>query len=135
MTREQPSAPAGQLVETVITPPVVAAVAAHAAAKVPGVARLEPGLRGLAGSLTRIARQRIKGLEPAPTEGVRAFVDHDPPDVRVEIDLSVSGLDQAAATAQAVQRAVSRAVTEATGLVPSAVSVSILDIEIRGGLL
>ena len=135
MTREQPSAPAGQLVETVIAPPVIAAVAAHAAAKVPGVARLEPGLRGLAGSLTRIARQRIKGLEPAPTEGVRAFVEHDPPDVRVEIDLSVSGLDQAAATAQAVQRAVSRAVTEATGLVPSAVSVSILDIEIRGGLL
>jgi uncharacterized alkaline shock family protein YloU len=135
MTREQPSAPAGQLVETVITPPVLAAVAAHAAAKVPGVARLEPGLRGLAGSLTRIARQKIKGLDPAPTEGVRAFVDHDPPDVRVEIDLSVTGLDQAAATAQAVQRAVGRAVTEATGLIPSAVSVTVLDIEIRGGLL
>ncbi|MEU3622188.1 hypothetical protein BS329_39245 [Amycolatopsis coloradensis] len=133
MTPEQ--APAGQLVETVIAPPVVAAVAAHAAAKVPGVVRLEPGLRGLAGSLTRIARQRVKGLEPAPTEGVRAFVEHDPPDVRVEIDLSLSGLDQAAATAQTVQRAVSRAVTEATGLTPSAVSVSILDIEIRGGLL
>ncbi|WET81594.1 Asp23/Gls24 family envelope stress response protein [Amycolatopsis sp. QT-25] len=125
-------APAGQLTETVISPPVIAAVAAHAAAKVPGVVRLEPGLRGLAGSLTRIARQRIKGLEPAPTEGVRAFVDQD--GVRVEIDLSLSGLDQAAATATAVQRAVSRAVTEATGLTPSAVSVSILDIEIRGGL-
>ncbi|EME57170.1 Asp23/Gls24 family envelope stress response protein [Amycolatopsis decaplanina] len=133
MTREQ--APAGQLVETVIAPPVIAAVAAHAAARVPGVVRLEPGLRGLAGSLTRIARQRIKGLEPAPTEGVRAFVEHDPPDVRVEIDLSLSGLDQAAATAQVVQRAVGKAVTEATGLTPSAVSVSILDIEIRGGLL
>ncbi|AGM04746.1 Asp23/Gls24 family envelope stress response protein [Amycolatopsis keratiniphila] len=133
MTREQ--APARQLVETVIAPPVIAAVAAHAAARVPGVVRLEPGLRGLAGSLTRIARQRIKGLEPAPTEGVRAFVEHDPPDVRVEIDLSLSGLDQAAATAQAVQRAVGKAVTEATGLTPSAVSVSILDIEIRGGLL
>ncbi|WP_181772557.1 Asp23/Gls24 family envelope stress response protein [Amycolatopsis pittospori] len=135
MTREQPRAAAAQLVETVITPPVIAAVAAHAAAKVPGVVRLEPGLRGLAGSLTRIARQRIKGLDPAPTEGVRAFIEHDPPDVRVEIDLSLSGLDQAAATAQAVQRAVARAVTEATGLTPSAVSVSILDIEIRGGLL
>ncbi|MFD5094810.1 Asp23/Gls24 family envelope stress response protein [Amycolatopsis thailandensis] len=133
MTREQ--APARQLVETVISPPVIAAVAAHAAARVPGVVRLEPGLRGLAGSLTRIARQRIKGLEPAPTEGVRAFVEHDPPDVRVEIDLSLSGLDQAAATAQAVQRAVGKAVAEATGLTPSAVSVSILDIEIRGGLL
>ncbi|RSN63312.1 hypothetical protein DMH01_12045 [Amycolatopsis sp. WAC 04182] len=133
MTREQ--APARPLVETVISPPVIAAVAAHAAARVPGVVRLEPGLRGLAGSLTRIARQRIKGLDPAPTEGVRAFVEHDPPDVRVEIDLSLSGLDQAAATAQAVQRAVGKAVTEATGLTPSAVSVSILDIEIRGGLL
>ncbi|MFI9457092.1 Asp23/Gls24 family envelope stress response protein [Amycolatopsis sp. NPDC052450] len=131
MTPER--APARQLIETVISPPVIAAVAAHAAAKVPGVVRLEPGLRGLAGSLTRIARQRIKGLEPAPTEGVRAVVDQD--GVRVEIDLSLSGLDQAAATAQAVQRAVSRAVTEATGLTPSAVSVSILDIEIRGGLL
>ncbi|WP_410580666.1 Asp23/Gls24 family envelope stress response protein [Amycolatopsis sp. lyj-108] len=131
MTPDQ--APARQLTETVISPPVIAAVAAHAAAKVPGVVRLEPGLRGLAGSLTRIARQRIKGLEPAPTEGVRAAVDQG--DVRVEIDLSLSGLDQAAATAQAVQRAVSQAVTEATGLTPSAVSVSILDIEIRGGLL
>ncbi|MBB5856338.1 Asp23/Gls24 family envelope stress response protein [Amycolatopsis umgeniensis] len=133
MTREQ--APAGQLVETVISPPVIAAVAAHAAAKVPGVVRLEPGLRGLAGSVTRIARQRIKGLEPAPTEGVRAFLEQDPPGVRVEIDVALSGLDQAAATAQAVQRAVSRAVTEATGLIPTAVSVTILDIEIRGGLL
>lgn len=127
MTPEPP--PSAPPIETVISSSVIAAIAAHAATKVPGVARLEPGLRGLAGSLTRIARQRIKGLDPAPTEGVRAFTEDG--EVRVEVDLATSGQVQAAATAQAVQRAVTRAVAEATGLTPAAVSVSVLDIELR----
>lgn len=52
--------------EYVIADPVIASVAARAAAGTAGVVRLEPGLRGLATAWTRAARQRWKGLEPAP---------------------------------------------------------------------
>ncbi|SDW62894.1 Uncharacterized conserved protein YloU, alkaline shock protein (Asp23) family [Amycolatopsis xylanica] len=116
--------------ESVIAEPVIAAVAAHAATTVPGVIRLEPGLRGLAGSVVRTARQKIKGLDPAPTEGVRVTVENG--EVRLEIDLTSSGFDQVAAVGQAVQRTVARAVADATGLTATAVVVSIVDIE--GGL-
>jgi uncharacterized alkaline shock family protein YloU len=113
--------------EHVITKPVVAAVAAHAASGVTGVVRLEPGVAGLVGSLARTARQRFKGLDPAPTEGVRVRLDER---VWLEVDVVTSAVDQAAAVARAVQRAVARAVTEATGLPVAAVSVAVLDIEL-----
>ncbi|MFD8493013.1 Asp23/Gls24 family envelope stress response protein [Amycolatopsis sp. NPDC059657] len=116
--------------ESVIAEPVIAAVAAYAAATVPGVIRLEPGLRGLAGSVVRTARQKIKGLDPAPTEGVRVTIEKG--EVRLEIDLTSSGFDQVAAVGQAVQRTVARAVADATGLTAASVTVSIVDIE--GGL-
>lgn len=121
----------------VIKEPVVAAVAVHAAQAVPGVVRLEPGLLGLVGSLARSASQRISGLDPAPTAGVRVSFERTlgaPPDQRVslEVDMVTSGQDQAAAVAQAVQRAVSRAVTAATGLTVTGVTVSILEIELAG---
>ncbi|MEO6085037.1 MAG: Asp23/Gls24 family envelope stress response protein [Umezawaea sp.] len=120
--------------ESVITEPVIAAIAAHAATSVAGVTRLEPGVTGLVASLARTARQRIKNLDPAPTEGVRVSVHHTPDTaaatIRLEIDLAVSGYDQAAAVAQTVQRTVARAVTAATGLSTSAVSVFVLNIEI-----
>ncbi|WNV88443.1 Asp23/Gls24 family envelope stress response protein [Umezawaea sp. Da 62-37] len=113
--------------EHVISKPVVAAVAAHAARGVVGVSRLEPGLAGLVGSVARTARQRFKGLDPAPTEGVRVHVD-----VRVwlEVDVVTSADDQAAAVGRAVQRAVARAVTNATGLAVAEVAVSVLEIEL-----
>ncbi|MFD9737942.1 Asp23/Gls24 family envelope stress response protein [Umezawaea sp. NPDC059074] len=113
--------------EHVITKPVVAAVAAHAASRVVGVVRVEPGVTGLVGSVARAARQRLKGLDPAPTEGVRVRMDGD---VRMEIDIVTSAHDQAAAVARAVQRAVTRAVTAATGLPVAAVTVCVLDIEL-----
>ncbi|MEC3976166.1 Asp23/Gls24 family envelope stress response protein [Amycolatopsis sp. H20-H5] len=122
--------------ECVLTEPVIAAIAVHATTTVAGVVRLEPGLAGLAGSLARSARQRIKGLDPAPTEGVRVEVDREDPAgpcVRLEIDLVTSAQDQAAAVAQAVQRAVTRAVAGATGLALASVSVSILDIDPGAG--
>ena len=123
-------------VESVVTEPVIAAIAAHAAASVVGVTRLEPGLSGLVTALARTARQRIKDLDPAPTEGVRVTV-HDPDGtgaiVRVEVDLVVSGQDQVVAVARAVQRAVARAVAHATGLRTSAVSVSVLDVDVHDG--
>ena len=116
---------------SVIAEPVFAAVAARAAIDVPGVARLEPGLFGLIGSLARSARGWVKGLDPAPVDGVRVAIDptDDGPVVRIEVDIVLSGLDQAAAVACAVQRAVARAVAAATGCPPAEVSVSILDID------
>lgn len=118
----------GRMTEWVVHKPVVAAVAVHAATQVAGVVRLEPGLVGLATSMARVARQKIKGLDPAPVEGVRVEIDGT--SVRVALDVVTSGQDQVAAVGQAVQRAVTSAVTTATGLTVAAVSVSILDIEL-----
>lgn len=115
------------LFECVVGSSVVAAVAVHAAVAVPGVLRVEPGLAGLLGSVVRTARQRIKGLEPAPTEGARVeFVRADT--VRVEVDVVISGQDQVAAVGRALQRAVACAVSEATGLTVAEVGVSVIDI-------
>lgn len=119
----------------VITEPVIAAVVARAAARVAGVVRLEPGVTGLASQVARAARQKINGLTPAPTEGVRVAVDQSldrsvvPSTLGVSIDLVTSGHDQAAVVAQAVQREITRAVADATGLTPQAVTVSIMDID------
>jgi uncharacterized alkaline shock family protein YloU len=119
------------LFECVVGASVVAAVAVHAAAGVPGVVRVEPGLVGLVGSMVRAARQRIKGLDPAPTEGARVEferADGGGRTVRVEVDVVISGYDQAAAVGHALQRAVASAVTQATGLTVTEVGVSIIDI-------
>jgi uncharacterized alkaline shock family protein YloU len=119
------------LFECVVGAPVVAAVAVRAAAGVPGVVRVEPGLVGLVGSVVRAARQRIKGLDPAPTEGARVEferADGGGRTVRVEVDVVISGQDQAAAVGRSVQRAVASAVTQATGLTVAEVGVSIIDI-------
>jgi len=121
------------LFECVVGASVVAAVAVHAAQTLPGVVRVEPGLFGLLGSVGRTARQRIKGLDPAPTEGARVeFAQADGENgettVRVEVDVVISGQDQATAVAHTVQRAVASAVTDATGLTVAEVDVSIIDI-------
>jgi uncharacterized alkaline shock family protein YloU len=113
--------------EFVISDAVIASVAARAAATTPGVVRLEPGLKGLVTAWTRATRQRWKGLDPAPADGVR--VRSSDGSVSIHIDIVTSALDQAAAVGQAVQRGVSRAVAEETGVGVDEVSVSILDIE------
>jgi uncharacterized alkaline shock family protein YloU len=119
--------------EARIAAPVVAAVAVRAASAVPGVVRLEPGLAGLVGSLVRNARQQLKGLDPAPTEGVRVSLDPDrAASLRLEVDVVTSGQDQVAAVAARVQRAVASEVRAATGLPVSSVIVSIMDIELTG---
>lgn len=117
-----------------IAEPVIAAIAARAAVGVPGVVRLEPGLTGLASQVARSVRQKINGLAPAPTEGVRITVDHSavPSSLRASIDMVASGYDQAGAVGRAVQREVTRAVADATGLAPQAVVVSIMDIDLYG---
>lgn len=114
--------------ESVISAPVVAAIAVDAANRLPGV-RVQPGLTDLVGSITRLARQRAKGLDPAATEGVRVrFPSED--STSIEIDIVLSGQDQAAVAARLVQQAVAGAVADATGLVVVAVQVSILDIDL-----
>jgi uncharacterized alkaline shock family protein YloU len=113
--------------EFVIADAVVAGVAARAAAMTPGVVRLEPGLKGLVTAWSRAARQRWKGLDPAPAEGVRVRTVGSV--VSVQVDIVTSAVDQAAAVGQAVQRSVSRAVEAETGLIVASVGVSILDIE------
>lgn len=113
--------------EFVIADAVIASVAARAAATTPGVVRLEPGLKGLVTAWTRATRQRWKGLDPAPADGVR--VRSAEGTVSVQVDIVTSALDQAAAVGQAVQRGVTRAVAEETGIRVEEVSVSILDIE------
>lgn len=130
---QEPGAARAPLFECVVGASVVAAVAVHAAAGAPGVVRVEPGLVGLLGSVVRTARQRIKGLDPAPTEGARVEFEkaaggNDETTVRVEVDVVISGQDQATAVAHAVQRAVASAVTETTGLTVAEVDVSIIDI-------
>lgn len=107
---------------------VIAAIAVRAAAGTSGVVRLEPGLAGLVGSLVRIARGQLKGVDPAPTDGVR--VTDDAAGLHIEVDLVTSGQDQVAAVAVRVQRAVANAVHAATGLILAEVSVSVLDVEL-----
>ncbi len=117
--------------EAVIGDPVIAAIAAHAATSVAGVVRLEPGVSGLVTALTRSVRQQIKGLNPAPTEGVRVQrrqAESGATVMSLEIDLVTSTQDQAAAVGRAVQRAVTKIVFDATGLLPAEVRVSIMDI-------
>jgi len=115
--------------EYVIAAPVVAGVAARAAAGTAGVVRLEPGLRGLAAALVRAARDRWTGLAAAPAEGVRVRTADGK--LTVEVDVVVSGIDQAAAVGQAVQRSVRREVAAQTGRTVDAVQVSIVDIEME----
>jgi uncharacterized alkaline shock family protein YloU len=124
----------GPRTEAVLSEAVIAAIAVRGTLGVPGVVRTEPGVSGLMYSLVRLARQRSKGLVPAPTEGVRVVVERDSAraSMRVEIAVCISGQRKASAVGQAVQLAVARALTEATGLTPTSVSVSILDIEVVG---
>ncbi|HEX2130248.1 MAG TPA: Asp23/Gls24 family envelope stress response protein [Actinophytocola sp.] len=113
--------------EAVLGAPVLAAVAVHAACAVPGVRRTEPGLVGLLSSAVRQARHRVRGLAPAPVEGVRVRVAGDR--VRLAVAVSVSG--PAMRVGQAVQRAVATAVAEQAGVSGVDVEVSIVDIEVE----
>lgn len=115
--------------ETVVAADAVAAVAAYAAATTPGVVRLEAGVSGLLGDLTRSTWQRVAGIRPAPVTGTTVALDAGGA-VRAHLDIAVDGHRQAAATASAVRRSVARAVNANTGLPVAAVIVSILDVDL-----
>ncbi|MEV0295922.1 Asp23/Gls24 family envelope stress response protein [Nocardia sp. NPDC050710] len=114
--------------QVVIETPVIAAVAARAVLATPGVVRLEPGVRGLVSTLVRAGKQRWTSADPAPAEGVRVRRADDGA-LHVQVDVVLSTERQAAAVGHAVQREVSRVVSEQTGVVVAEVSVTILDIQ------
>ncbi|MBF6100602.1 Asp23/Gls24 family envelope stress response protein [Nocardia cyriacigeorgica] len=111
-----------------VDPPVLAAVAAHAALSTPGVVRLEPGVRGLVTTLMRAGRQRWLGTDPAPSEGVRARRT-ELGRLVVQVDVVIAGDRNAGEVGRAVQRTVAQRVREQTGQDVDEVVVSILDIE------
>lgn len=106
----------------------VAAAAAEAARATPGVVRLQPRIWGLVQQLSLQMWERATGRPYPDTAGVE--VDIDDAVVAVDISLVLHGRSQAAAVADAVQRAVPPAVTAATGLTVSAVTVHITDIDL-----
>lgn len=114
--------------EWVFDEAVLAAIAADAAVRTPGVARMEPGLPGLLDRFRRGMHERLGGLERAPSAGVRATVVDGA--VRIHLDLAVSGSAHAATVARYAQHAVAEAITAATGLTTSEVTASILDVEL-----
>jgi hypothetical protein len=127
---EVASSVAGTRTEALLAPAVLAAVAVRAAAAVPGVRRVQPGMAGLIGSVVRSARQRVKGLNPAATEGARVTVGpgtDGKPLAHVEIGIAVAG--QAMAVGDAVRVAVA-AELAAVGAVRAVVTVLVLDIEL-----
>ncbi|WP_020496519.1 Asp23/Gls24 family envelope stress response protein [Sciscionella marina] len=114
--------------EWVFDEAVLAAIAVDAARRTPGVVRMEPGLRGLLDRMGRGVRERLGGLERAPSEGARAVMADG--EVRIGLDLAVSGSARAADVAARAQRAVAEAIASATGLTASVVTVSVLDVEL-----
>ncbi|MEV0075379.1 Asp23/Gls24 family envelope stress response protein [Nocardia neocaledoniensis] len=117
----------GTTTELVVGDAVIASVAAAAAARVPGVARLEPGVLGLVGQLARSGRQLWIGQEPAASAGVR--VRRAGGQLDLQIDLTLSAAGNVVEVGRAVQRAVTDAVAESTGAEVDSVRVSVLDIE------
>ncbi len=117
-------------VEVVIDETVAAAIAAHAACTVTGVARLEPGLSGLVTHLAARARHQLRqdgAGGPPPTEGVDVEVDGST--ARVHVDLATAADAQATAVAHRVQDAIAQALLVDAGLTVTTVSVSVLDID------
>ncbi|NKY86083.1 Asp23/Gls24 family envelope stress response protein [Nocardia veterana] len=113
--------------EYIASDAVIAAVAARAAASVPGVVRLEPGVLGLLGHLARTGRQWWTSQDIAPSAGVR--IRRSGGWLKVQVDLSVSDGCHVGEVGRAVQQEVVRMVAEQTGMAVDAVSVAILDIQ------
>lgn len=111
----------------VVEPPVIAAVAAGAAAATPGVVRLEPGIRGRVSTVLRAGRRRWKGIDPAPVEGVR--VRRGETGLLVQVDIAIAAGRPAVEMGHVVQEEVARVVWEQTGQQVAEVWVTILDIE------
>ncbi|MEU0543150.1 Asp23/Gls24 family envelope stress response protein [Nocardia sp. NPDC005978] len=117
--------------EIVVSDAVIAGVAARAAAAVPGVVRLEPGLRGMVAGWARSGKQLLRGQESLAGDGVRVEKTTDGGRA-IRVDVSLGGDGRAAEVGAAIQRAVTGAVLEHTGVRIEQVSVVIIDIEPGG---
>lgn len=117
-------------VQVVLDESVVAAVAAHAARRTPGVLRVETGLGGLVQRLAARARLQARpgpdDDRPADRGGVRVQLDGGHAEVRV--DLAVTADVPLTACAHEVQRRVVQALVSDVGLVSATVAVSVLDV-------
>lgn len=110
----------------IVAAPVIAAVAAHAAAGTPGVVRLEAGVRGFLSTVVRTGRQRWTGTDPAPADGIR--IRNTGAGLVVSADITIAAGRQAAEIGCAVQQRIARAVYEHTGQQVDRVCVCIIDI-------
>jgi uncharacterized alkaline shock family protein YloU len=107
----------------------IAAVAAATAKSIPGVARLQPGLRGLVQQLSRELWERITG-EPYPDiAGVDTAILDDTT-AMVDITLATDGHRPAAAIAADVQHAVTTAIAARLAIPVSAVAVHVCEISL-----
>lgn len=104
----------------------VARLAAAAAGAVPGLIRLQPGLRHLAG---RAARALFTGAGGHDDEGdLNGIVVDREPDLHVTLRAVVAQVPPPRQTAAQLQAAVGRVLADATGA-PVAVTVVVVDIE------
>lgn len=118
-------------VEVVLEESVVAAVAAHAARRTPGVLRVETGFAGMVQQLAVRLRHQVRAGQgedgrPADTGGVdvELVAGH----AEVHVDLALHAEVPVTACAHEVQRRVVQALLTDVGLVSVRVSVSVLDV-------
>lgn len=122
-------------VEVVLAESVVAAVAAHAARRTPGVLRVETGLGGLVQRFAVRARHEVRADSdvedrPADAGGVDVELAGDVADVRV--DIAVRAGVAVTPCAHDVQRRVVEALVTDVGLRQVRVAVSVLDVALGG---
>lgn len=85
---------------------------------------------GLVRRFSQEVWERATGQEYPDTGGVQAILDGDR--IRIELTVVTDARTQAAAVVLALQQVVSEAVTDATGLLVSVVSVHVIDIDLYG---
>ena len=107
---------------------LAAAAAAEAARATMGVVRLQPGIWGMVARLTRDMWERATGTPYPDTAGVDVELRGDT--VAVEVAFVLHAHYRATTVVEDVQRAVRTAVTTATGLDVSTVSVRITEIDL-----
>lgn len=107
----------------------VASVVAEAARSVPGVARLQPGLRGLVQQLRRDLWERVGGVPYPDVAGVDATIG-DSISVMIDITLVTDGQRPAASIVADVQHIVASALSARLAVPTSVVAVHVCDISL-----
>lgn len=105
----------------------IAAIAANAARSVPGVARLQPGLRGLVQQLGRELWEHLTGTPHPDIAGVDTTIDDDAT-AAIDITLVTDGRRPATVIAADVQRTVISALSTHQAIPISTVAVHVCEI-------